>query len=108
MTKRVTQVAAVIAAIVLGGPLLVLRAKQNSANPAARTKNVCATQNMGQHMGMGRMMANHHMNTRAMTGTTSGAGAEHCHGATGINSPTLPGRDGQAGSSPSAPSGRQQ
>ncbi len=114
MTKHVTQVAAVIAAIVLGGSLMVLLAKQNSANLAARTNSVCAAQTMGQHMGMGRMMAmhgmmtNHHMNMRAMSGMSGSACAKRCHEAAGTNSPTASGGDNQSGSSSSAPAGRQQ
>ncbi len=114
MTKRVTQTAALIAAIILGGSLMVLLAKQDSANPAARTNSVCAMQNVGQHMGMGRMMAmhgmitSHHMNVRAMTGMGSSAGAKRCHEAAGTNSPIAPGPDNQSGSASSAPAGHQQ
>ncbi len=52
MTKRVTQVAVLVAVLLLGGSAMFLMAKQTSKVPADTTSYFCPMQTMGRHMGM--------------------------------------------------------
>jgi hypothetical protein len=80
MTKRATQVAVLVAALLLGGSAVFLMAKQTSKAPADTANYFCPMQTMGRHMGMqSMMMSGRSMSSGMMAGKMKDMGNNHCN-----------------------------
>jgi hypothetical protein len=80
MTKRVQNMALLIAVVLLGGSAVFLMAKQTSKAPADTASYSCPMQTTGRHMGMqSMMMSGRSMSSDMMAGGMRGTSNDHCN-----------------------------
>lgn len=75
MTRRITQMALVVAVLLLGGSAIYSVAKQTPKVPTETTSYFCPYQTMGRHTGMQpMMMTGRYMSSGMMAGEMNGSG----------------------------------